>query len=171
MDGVLADFDSSANKIKNTDDNLNRAGEFLTKEQLRAKREMWRNIEGTEFYADLGILSGAEQMLDAAQKVAGATLYILSKSPGAKNFKTGINETERIARQKTEWVLSNLGKYFTPENIFITRSGGKADFVRPALSDVLIDDRVEIIDEWRAAGGTGIHYTSATGVVKDLEKL
>ena len=38
-------------------------------------------------------------------------------------------------------------------------------------SDILIDDRMDIIERWNNAGGTGIHYESASQVLSDLKKL
>ena len=37
--------------------------------------------------------------------------------------------------------------------------------------DILIDDREDTIERWNTAGGTGIHYKSASQVLNDLKKL
>ena len=45
--------------------------------------------------------------------------------------------------------------------------------VKSQLSDkdILIDDRMDTIERWEAAGGTGIHYKSASQVLNDLNKM
>jgi len=35
---------------------------------------------------------------------------------------------------------------------------------------ILIDDRKDFIDKWRAAGGIGIHHTSLVKTLKELSK-
>ena len=37
--------------------------------------------------------------------------------------------------------------------------------------DILIDDKGSTIDNWNAAGGTGIFYQNADQVINDLKKL
>ena len=45
--------------------------------------------------------------------------------------------------------------------------------VKPDLqkTDILIDDRLDTIERWNAAGGTGIHYQNISQVLNDLGKL
>ena len=38
-------------------------------------------------------------------------------------------------------------------------------------SNILIDDRLDTIEEWRARGGIGIHHTSALSTISQLKKL
>jgi 5'(3')-deoxyribonucleotidase len=166
---VLADFDSSAGGIKCWNAGFNHPADALDDGARAAKIEFWRSIEGTNFYADLPVMPGAESMLDAARAVAGENLSVLSRVPGADNFIGGAAEQARIAKQKTEWVLSRFGHYFARENIFIT--AGKKDRQGLNKSDVLIDDRAENIDAWNGAGGAGILFASAADAARKLSML
>jgi hypothetical protein len=38
-------------------------------------------------------------------------------------------------------------------------------------SNILIDDRLDTIEEWRARGGIGIHHTSSSSTIAQLKKL
>jgi len=171
MDGVLADFDGMANKLRRPSAEFNQPSELLGDEQRAAKQEFYKTIEGTDFFADLAIIPGAIDILDAARRVAGENLFILSKAPKAKNFVTGIEYQKQIARQKTEWALKHFGDYFAPARIFIVMDGAKNESVVPTKNDILIDDRPDNIEKWTAGGGAGILYTSPAAVVSALGEL
>jgi hypothetical protein len=38
-------------------------------------------------------------------------------------------------------------------------------------NSILIDDRKDTIDAWNAAGGIGIHHTSAASTIEKLKEL
>jgi 5'(3')-deoxyribonucleotidase len=171
MDGVLADFNALADKIRRSGDNLNRSTELLDEAQKLAKLEFYRTIEGTDFFSDLPVMPGAKEMLDAARTAVNGNIFILSKAPKAKNFVTGVEWQKQIAVQKTEWALKHFGNYFAQDKIIVVTDSTKDELIRPVQSDILIDDRPENIDDWNTAGGTGILYTSADNVILALAKL
>ncbi|MDR3208762.1 MAG: hypothetical protein LBT45_02840 [Rickettsiales bacterium] len=167
LDGVLADFEAAAKPMKDNED-LNHPTDELGDAQKQRKVAFWRKIEGTDFFATLPEMPNAARMLDAARTIAGENLFILSKAPNAKNFISGETWQIRIAEQKTEWVLSHFGNYFPRTHILIV-AGGK-ESICPTKDDVLIDDRAENINGWKAAGGTGILFTTSDNVVAELLK-
>ena len=177
MDGVLADFEKSATKIVreiapkascyNYAD-LNRPSECLTPDQKEIKVQFWRSLAGTDFFKNLYVLSGANEMVKLAYEIVDENLFILSKAPSASNFEPGSDEQEIMAQQKIDWALDKFSDYFLPENVIIVKGGKKGDFIKPTKTDILIDDRHDNIENWESIGGSGILYTSAENVMKEL---
>jgi 5'(3')-deoxyribonucleotidase len=170
LDGVLADFNAAAAKFKNPNDDLNHPTSELDDAQKRAKTEFWHKIEKTDFYLNLPLIAGVENILDAAREIAGENLFILSKVPNRENFASGAAESVRIAKQKTNWVLAHFRNYFALDNILIV-AGKKEQAFEPAKNDILIDDRAENINAWNAAGGTGILFISPADASAKLQFL
>lgn len=97
-------------------------------------------------------------VLDVAGNIG--KLCVLSKTPRAKNFVGGDKYVAFVASEKRDWILRNLGNYFAPENIIIC-TGAKGELVSPTLNDILVDDSIDNVNEWRENGGRGVHFTNA----------
>lgn len=66
---------------------------------------------------------------------------------------------------KLKWVYRELGRV----PVAFARARDKQQYASP--DSVLIDDRADNIQQWKAAGGIGIHHTSASKTIAELKKL
>jgi hypothetical protein len=72
-------------------------------------------------------------------------------------------ESSRIG--KRIWVKRNL----PGTKLLLKSAERKQEYATP--NAILIDDRKDNTDRWNAAGGIGIHHTSAAKTIEALEKL
>lgn len=156
MDNTLVNFNAHLPKYALC---TNRPTEKLDDAARAAKRQMWLDIENTpKFWHDLPMTDNIQLVLDVAGNIG--KLCVLSKTPRAKNFVGGDKYVAFVASEKHDWILRNLGNYFAPENIIIC-TGAKGELVSPTLNDILVDDRIDNVNEWRENGGRGVHFTNA----------
>lgn len=136
MDGVLCDFDGFYKSL---------FGKFPREE---VKSTMWKNIyRHGSFFKDLPWLKEGQALYAAAwDQFGSASLGVLS----AYGSKVDCYE------QKLEWADENLMLYSPQQIILVPDKKHKARYSRPHY--VLIDDKKENVDQWREAGGTGIHF-------------
>lgn len=74
------------------------------------------------------------------------------------------NNYGKVAPQKMFWIEKNLN--IPKHQVHIVKSGkDKAAWATP--SSILVDDTLEVIEAWEAAGGIGIHYTGNESQVID----
>ena len=166
MDGVLADFDKSADAIFPRTINLNLSGSDLADQLRLQKQERWKRIEASPyFWRDIPQIPNVIELLNIADKMG--ELFILSKTPATKYFSTGETYTNFVVAEKKNWVLKNFAKYFKEQNIIITNID-KDKLIKPTINDILIDDRIQNITKWRNAGGTGILFTSPQDTISAL---
>lgn len=159
MDNTLVNFNAHLPKYAL---NTNRPTEKLDSDARAAKLQMWRQIENIpNFWHDLPITDGIQSVLNVAGKIG--KLRVLSKTPKAKNFIGGDKYVAFVASEKRDWILRNLGNYFSNENIIIC-SGPKGELITPNKNDILVDDRIDNINEWREMGGRGIHFINVHDV-------
>ena len=156
MDNTLVNFNAHLPKYALC---TNRPTEKLDDAARAAKRQMWLDIENIpKFWHDLPMTDNIQLVLDVAGNIG--KLCVLSKTPRAKNFVGGDKYVAFVASEKRDWILRNLGNYFAPENIIIC-TGAKGELVSPTLNDILVDDRIDNVNEWRENGGRGVHFTNA----------
>ena len=141
MDGVLADFIAGYNEIAGTD--------YKTNEEIpKAKSDpTFEKIVGTDFYARLPKLANADRLVRMVVDRAGE--YSICSSPLR-------NDYENSKKHKTAWIQQHLDPQ--PEEIVITPNKGKYAVSADGVPNLLIDDRMKVINEWRAAGGIAIQY-------------
>ena len=155
MDNTLVDFNAHLPKYAL---GTNRPTEKLDADARAAKLQMWHWIENTpNFWHDLPITDGIRSVLNIAGDMG--KLYVLSKTPKARNFIGGDNYVAFVASEKRDWVLRNLGNYFNTKDIIIC-AGPKGELINPNRNDILVDDRIDNINEWREIGGRGLHFTN-----------
>ena len=156
MDNTLVDFNAHLPKYAL---DTNRPTEKLDADARAAKLQMWHWIENTpNFWHDLPITDGIRSVLNIAGDMG--KLYVLSKTPKARNFIGGDKYVAFVASEKRDWVLRNLGNYFNTKDIIIC-AGPKGELISPNRNDILVDDRIDNINEWREIGGRGLHFTNA----------
>lgn len=154
MDGVLTDFD------KFVQDKLGRSLEsFNTSAEGWAAVEPWPNL-----YALL------EPMPDAHNLVIGICYQIGLKAVRME-ILTAIPKIGRIPTAKEDkrvWLDRNFPNYFDAFNI-----GPLAEHKQYHCTgnDILIDDKLRNITQWRDRGGVGIHHISAKQTLKELQEI
>jgi hypothetical protein len=183
MDGVLADYDTGIEnrgfKIdRSLKNQLNRSG---TGNPL--KLEMYKHIQGTNFYATLPVMPGA---FDLWKHCEGAERGIITAAPkfGGTEENYYLNPHWLGAAYHKRWWMENL---FLPqaawwpnrsiirhlpmadERFICTTSIQKHKFIgridKP--HQVLIDDRIDNCRDWARAGGISILHGGDANEVLD----
>lgn len=166
MDGVLADFDSSAPKNSQA---LNHPSESMSDTEKQAKRQFWQTIEQNKnFWREIPMFPGIKDVLKSAQ--TKGELFVLTKTPGAKHFIGGQDYVNFVTKEKIDWILKNMPEFFDAKHIIVC-DGKKGALIKPTANDILIDDRVENITEWEQHNGRGILFDEISRVIKEINKL
>lgn len=166
MDNVLVNFNAGIPKYAI---NTNRPSKKLNDQEHANKKKMWLEIERNhDFWRNLPAMRDANLMLITA-RIYGE-LFILSKTPSAKNFMNGQEYVKFIADEKREWILRNMGEFFDDKHIIICDTD-KAKFMNPSWRDVLIDDRQDSVLEWSKFGGHSIHFKAPQQVSRIITSL
>ena len=150
MDGVLCDFIVQAKKA---------TGVIFTQDKAK---EHWDVIKKyPKFWTNMPWMPGGKQLWNYIDKYKP---HILSAyTPEDPNCIPG----------KKTWLRRNVS--ISTSNINLVRRRDKQKFAmksggsrRPAL---LIDDFKRNVDQFKAAGGVGIHHTSASKTISELKRL
>jgi 5'(3')-deoxyribonucleotidase len=152
MDGVVADFDEYAAQTLGVPPSLGIYPE-----------EIWYKLASNQrLYRDLVKTSYADQLVEECRDLA------LTKDYNLK-FLTAVpkgNDVPWAFYDKVVWAQS----YFPDIPVFFGPfSKDKHVHCRPG--DILIDDRLSNIDEWRAAGGIAIRHVSIDATLYELSRL
>ena len=154
MDGVIANFDKRFEDISGMSPK-----EFEAK---FGKKQFWNLIDEDNkisFWVGIEEMPGAKALVDYVKKYN----FELLTSPSAK---------KQSYLGKLLWVRNHSSLFGGKPRVNF-KSAKEKHLVKDKLTekDVLIDDREDTIERWNAAGGTGIHYKSASQVLNDLKKL
>ncbi len=76
------------------------------------------------------------------------------------------NDIQYAFFDKVEWAQ----KYFPGVPVFFGPYS-KDKYQHCKVGDILIDDRISNIEEWRAAGGLAIHHVDINSTLIELSKL
>lgn len=166
MDGVLTDFDKRAEEIYPP---------FV-------KMAEWfhygrgSKAEYTKLYTNLlfKILRTPNFWVSLPWTTDGKKLFKYVESHFHKDqigvLTAPMNQDERCAPEKWEWIERNL-KEISHSHFFCHLDKEKFVGKIPGKYQILIDDRKKNIDAWIAAGGIGIHHTSANDTIRHLESI
>jgi len=146
MDGVIVNFDKQFEKLTGMGPR-----EF---ESSFGKDKFWEKIDkaGVGFWRGMEWMPGGKELYD---RVSKHKHFLLSAPSQDESSKIG----------KRLWRKAN-----TPSTRLILSSAkNKPNYADK--SNILIDDRADTIDAWKANGGIGILYKSAGQVMKELDKL
>jgi hypothetical protein len=144
-DGVLADFEAGATEV------LGMPPRAF--EQRHGIREFWRRLaRAPDFYARLPLMPDARILFDA---VAHLDPIIL----------TGLPLGNWAAPQKVRWAE----QHFPGTHIITCMARDKYRHMKG--KDVLVDDRADHREKWKAAGGTFVHHKSALESLEQLAKI
>jgi dephospho-CoA kinase len=155
MDGVVADFDQRFIDLSG----------MLPKEfeNKFGRKEFWNFIDEKN---KLKFWIGIPQMSDAKELVD----YI---TPHGFQMLTAPSIKKQSYLGKMLWIKNHVGSLFSFKPYINFKKAKEKHNVKSNLTpnDILIDDREDTINRWNAAGGTGVHHTSASSTIKKLKKL
>ncbi len=154
MDGVLANFDRGVKELCGLEPS-NQSSNTPTNDD-----RMWEAIKNVEhFYDRLEPMNGAIEMYKEL-----STKYDVEILTGIPKAKRGILTA---GDDKIAWAHRLLSEDLVVNIVY--REEKKTYAVGPEY--ILIDDLKMNIDEWIAAGGTGIIFTSAQDVIEKINAL
>jgi FMN phosphatase YigB (HAD superfamily) len=142
-DGVLADFDKSAQAIFGMS-----SAAF---ERRFGAGEFWKRLaRADDFFEHLDLLPDARQLYDAVK----------AKSP---IILTGMPRGKWAEPQKRRWAE----RHFPGVPVIATAAALKREHCHPG--DVLVDDRDQHRKAWEGAGGLFIHHKAAAASIEALK--
>lgn len=152
MDGVVADFDEYAARTLGIPPS---SGIYPD--------EIWYKLASNErLYRDLIKTPYADQLVDECKDLAATKEYNLL-------FLTAVpkgNDVPWAFYDKVVWAQN----YFPSIPVhFGPFSKNKWQHCQPG--DILIDDRLSNIEEWKVAGGIAIHHTNIEATLYELSRL
>jgi len=155
MDGVLADFDRGVSELANFEPFAQ------TIRDKKRNDDLWAAVRTVDnFYDKLEPIDGAIEMFMTLREKYGDKCEILSAIP--KPYR-GMNTSKE---DKEKWVSRILGPEVKTNIVYRAE---KQDFAGEGC--ILVDDLMKNIEEWEEAGGTGIFFDGAQGVIKRIEEL
>jgi beta-phosphoglucomutase-like phosphatase (HAD superfamily) len=141
-DGVLADFDTSAEAILGAPSHV-----F---EKRHGAGEFWRRLARADgFFERLDLLPDALELYEAVKAKAPIIL-------------TGMPHGQWAEPQKRRWAA----RHFPGVPVITTTAALKREYCHPG--DVLVDDRSQHRRAWEQAGGLFIHHRSAKASIEAL---
>lgn len=145
MDGVLVDFEKGYRELTGT-----------YSKNHPDNKSFWQPISdaGASFWANLDWMPDGEELWRYIKKYKPNILSAPSQDPSS-----------RVGKEA--WVKINLKNNYN--KLYLYSRANKKLFA--GENRILIDDMQQTIDEWNAAGGIGIHHTSAANTIKELKKL
>lgn len=144
MDGVIVDFDKGYEKLTGIKMN----GIF------RSDPDFWDPINkaGVDFWVKMDWAPDGRQLWNYIEKYKP----IILSAPSNR-------DESRVGKQL--WVQRELPGV----HLYLRYAKHKIEFAAPDA--ILIDDRLENIENWVNAGGIGIHHTSTESTIHHLKKM
>ena len=167
MDGVLVDFDKGYKDLtRMSTEKANTQGKMffwnVFKKRLREKeipeKEFWANLSSTK--PDKEMLWG---YIEKYNPNILSSPSIDFKLPKDQQLDPNFNQS---IQGKKEWIAKNISG--VNQEIFVPASQ-KQQF--SGENQILIDDRVDNIEQWKSKGGIGILHTSSSDTIKQLKEL
>lgn len=154
MDGVVADFDGAVQAILGRDPRV---------DQRYPESEWGKVRQYQRIYRDLPLCREANVLVQGIRQLAQTRqkqVLFLTAVPKDNDFPWAFADKIAWAQRHFPDVPVWFGPYSFDKHL------------RAEPQDVLIDDRVSNIDEWRAAGGHGILYQGhAEPVLQELTSM
>ena len=152
MDGVIADFDEYAARTLGIPPS---SGIY--------PEEVWYKLaSNVRLYRDLIKTSYADQLVDECKDLAATKEYnllFLTAVPKGNDVKWAFYDKVVWAQNYFPGIPVHFGPF----------SKNKWQHCQPG--DILIDDRLSNIEEWRVAGGIAIHHTNIEATLYELSRL
>ena len=146
MDGVLVDFEKGYYELTG----------IHTKQFDKGDSNFWEHIskEGASFWANLPWMPDGQELWRYIKRYRPNILTAPSMDPSSRAGKEA-------------WCKMHINSQY--RNLYFKPAKYKSDFA--GQDRILIDDRDDTIASWEAKGGIGIHHTSASNTIKQLQKL
>ncbi len=145
LDGVLADFESGAERLLKMP-----ANDYQAK---YGPGGFWKRLAtATDFYGQLDLMPDGMELYDAVRHVDPIIL-------------TGLPIGKWAEPQKRAWAE----RHFPGVQVITTLARKKSTFCEQG--DVLVDDSDRYAEAWEAAGGVFVHHTSAATSIRELRRL
>jgi len=152
MDGVVADFDEYAARTLGVPPS---AGIYPD--------EVWYKLANNQrLYRDLIKTPYADQLVDECIDLAATKEYdllFLTAVPKGNDVKWAFYDKVLWAQNYFPGIPVHFGPF----------SKNKWQHCQPG--DILIDDRLSNIEEWKVAGGIAIHHTNIEATLYQLSRL
>ena len=148
MDGVLVDFEKRFTKLS---DGIP-PREYESKNGKDKFWDLIDNVGGVGFWVGMPWMPSGKQLWE----------YI---SPNTPILLSSPSRSEKSRLGKRLWVRNNL----PGTKLILANSYNKKNYAEE--NHILIDDRQSNIDQWRAAGGIGILFTSTNQTIQELKEL
>jgi len=152
MDGVLADFDRGLRELCGLEPQ--EQGDDAVDEMVFAAV---RNVP--HFFLKLEPREGMLELFGDLRSRYGDRVEVLTGVPRASR---GIVDA---APDKIRWIAEHLGEDVVVHTVARRE---KKDYAKGCI---LIDDLVQNIEEWNAAGGRGILHRSTASTIEELEGI
>ena len=149
MDGVLVDF------IDGIQQELNISREPTQKEITTFLSTLYGSSK--EFWSELDWMSDGKRLWDTLKDL---NTEILTACPDNCKLQPS------VIRGKKMWCKSNLK---ISSGVNVTTRKGKLKFVGP--KNILIDDFIKNVNDWKAKGGIGIHHRTARATLVELKDI
>jgi hypothetical protein len=152
MDGVVADFDEFALRVIG----LPPSGGYYPEDQwakLAAESRLYKDLKKTPY---------ADALVHECRRIARVNEYqlmFLTAVPKGNDMPWAFFDKITWARTHYHGIPVMFGPYSVDKHVHC----------KPG--DVLIDDRVSNIEDWRAAGGIAIHHVSYETTLAALGEL
>ena len=155
MDGVVADFDKRFNDLSGM-----MPQDYVNKNGLNAFWDLIDEKHKVAFWRGIELMPDAQKLVKFVEQYP----FEMLTAPSIK---------KQSIIGKGLWVKDKIGTLYSTKPKVTYRSAKQKHTVKPNLTkfDILIDDKGSTIDNWNAAGGTGIFYQNADQVINDLKKL
>lgn len=150
MDGVLYDFDEVFKKYM--------PGVEMENDEAWTWQELYAKCP--DAYSIGHQMPGIKEVFDIARLFGDH--YILTAIPKRWNWPN-------CCAQKRNWAVANFG--FHPAKVRFGPFAVDKQFHCTGKYDVLIDDRIRNIEQWRERGGTGIHHTDPQETLDQVLKF
>lgn len=147
MDGVLCDFDRRFEQFGGMSPK-----EYESKYGIK---EFWELIDkkiGVQFWSKMPWMSDGKQLWDYIKKYNPSLLSAPSREASSRYGKH-------------LWVKENI----PGTKLILANREKKKNY--SGKNQILIDDRPDNINEWKAAGGIGILHTSTSNTINELKQL
>jgi hypothetical protein len=153
MDGVLADFDKSAEAILQTNN-------IYKYEFIWGPDKFWEELNRhPDFFLDLPLMGDARHLWAKIKHLNPDVLTALPRENG-----------ERVSTQKRSWISAfERSTGSDPITVHTCQTKDKPKLCQPG--DILIDDRAVNRDAWQKAGGIYVIHTSAANTLTTLRAL
>ena len=148
MDGVLVDFDKQFEKASGGIS----PNEYRDKNGIEAFWNLIDVVNGIGFWVGMPWMPNGKQLWE----------YIKPNNPMLLSSPSR-SESSRLGKRL--WVRNNI----PGTKLILANSYNKKNYAD--INSILIDDRQSNIDQWIAAGGIGILFTSTSQAINELKKL